>query len=224
MSSRSASPRLTTILLDLDGTLVDPAAGIIGSCRHALEQLGCPADAADDLRWLIGPPMRESLARLVGSRADPEDALRLYRARYGGGGLTEASLYDGVIEALATLRGRGFRLIVCTSKARVFAERVVEHFGLADQLDGVYGPELDGRFDDKGDLMAHIFAAEALSPGAACMVGDRKHDILAAARHGVPGIGVLWGYGDEAELRQAGATIILDRPADLPAACDSLSA
>ena len=224
MSSHSGAARLTTILLDLDGTLVDPAAGIIGSCRHALEQLGCPPDPADDLRWMIGPPARESFARLVGSRADPEEALRLYRARYGERGLTDATLYEGVFEALSDLRGRGFRLIVCTSKARVFARRVVEHFGLAAVLDAVYGPDLDGRLDDKGDLMAHIFATEHLSPGEACMVGDRKYDILAAARHGVPGVGVLWGYGDEPELRSAGAVALLKRPADLPAACDALSA
>jgi phosphoglycolate phosphatase len=210
---------LTTILLDLDGTLVDPAEGIVASCRHALDSLGCSADPADDLRWLIGPPVRESFARLVGSRADPEEAVRRYRARYSETGLTQATVYGDIPEALDDLRRAGFRLLVCTSKARVFAERVVAHFDLSAKVDGVYGPELDGRWDDKGDLIGHILDVEGLKPGEICMVGDRKHDILAAARHGAPGIGVLWGYGGEAELRLAGARRLIDRPCELPAAC-----
>lgn len=214
---------MTTILLDLDGTLVDPAEGIVASCRYALDDLGCPADPDDDLRWVIGPPVRESFARLVGSRADPEAALRRYRARYGDIGFKQATVYDGIPEALDDLGAAGFRLLVCTSKARGFAERVVEYFDLAPRLDGVYGPELDGRWDDKGDLIGHILATEALAVEAICMVGDRKHDILAAARHGAPAIGVLWGYGDEAELRQAGATLLIERPGDLVAACEALA-
>lgn len=102
----------TTILLDLDGTLIDPAPGILGCCRQALEALGCPAGADEDLRWVIGPPLRASFARLLGGRGDPEAAVRLYRARYGETGLFEAAVYPGVIEALAALEARGLTLLV----------------------------------------------------------------------------------------------------------------
>ena len=215
---------LGAILLDLDGTLVDPAEGIVASVRYALDHLGCPVDPADDLRWVIGPPVRETFARLIGTRADPEEALRLYRVRYGETGLKEAAVYPGVPEALDALRAMKFRLIVCTSKARVFAERIVDHFSLAARLDGVYGPDLDGRLEDKGDLIAHILDTEAITPGAACMVGDRKYDVVAAARHGLPSVGVLWGYGAEIELRDAGATRLITRPDELPTACAELRA
>ena len=211
-----------TILLDLDGTLIDPAPGILGCCRHALAALGCPAGAQEDLRWVIGPPLRVSFARLLGGRGDLEQAVRVYRARYGETGLFEAAVYPGVADALAALRAQGLRLLVCTSKARPFAERIVEHFGLAPYLAGVYGAELDGRLEDKGDLIAHLLAAEGLAPGMACMVGDREHDMRAAARHGIPGLGVLWGYGDAAELRGAGAGALIASPAELPGACRAI--
>jgi|SRR5579859_1823022 len=211
------------ILLDLDGTLIDPAPGILGCCREALEALGCPAPAEADLRWVIGPPLRESFARLLDGRGDPEEAVRLYRARYGETGLFEAAVYPGVLEALAALRALGSTLLVCTSKARPFAERIVAHFGLAPYLAGVYGAELDGRLEDKGDLIAHLLEAEGLAPEAACMVGDREHDMRAAARHGMARIGVLWGYGDAAELRGAGATTLIASPAELPDACHAIS-
>ena len=214
-----ARPGLSTILLDLDGTLVDPAPGIVGSFRHALDALGRPAEPADDLLWVIGPPIRETFAAVLGDQEGVENGVRLYRERYGAWGLFEAAVYDGVPTALSELRANGLNLLVCTSKAAVFARRVVDHFGLSDWLSGVYGPDLDGRFDDKGDLIAHILSVEGLASDQVLMVGDRKHDVLAAARHGIPSIGVLWGYGAEEELRAAGVGTLIAHPSELPAAC-----
>lgn len=208
-----------TILLDLDGTLVDPAIGILGSYRHALQSIGFAADPADDLRWVIGPPLRRSFAKLFAGAHDTEHAVRLYRERYSAGGIFEAHPYPGIRDAVAALHAAGFQLLLCTAKARVFAERIVGHFGFAPYLDGVYGAELDGRFDDKGDLIAHILETRGLAPQAACMVGDRDNDILAARRNGVASIGVLWGYGDEAELTGAGASVLIGTPDELLPAC-----
>ena len=203
----------STFLLDLDGTLVDPARGILGCCRHALAALGI--EAPDDLRWVIGPPIRETFARLTQGRGDPETAVRLYRERYAEWGLTQAEVYPGVREALLELRRRGTRLILCTAKAHAFARRVADHFQLSPLLDGLYGPELDGRHEDNGDLIGHLLAAEALDAAEVCMVGDREHDVAAAARHGVPTIGVLWGYGARDELERAGAAMLITAPHDL---------
>jgi phosphoglycolate phosphatase len=214
-----ASRSPTAVLLDLDGTLVDPAVGILGCYRQTLEALGCPVGTDEDLRWVIGPPPRTSFTRLLGGQGDPEEAVRLYRARYGETGMFEAEVYPGVVEALAALRARGHPLLLCTSKARPFAERIVQHFGIAPYLARVYGAELDGRLDDKGDLIAHLLETEGLAAHQACMVGDREYDMRAAARHGMAAIGVLWGYGDEAELRRAGATALVVSPGELPDAC-----
>jgi phosphoglycolate phosphatase len=204
-----------TLLLDLDGTLVDPAAGIIGCCRDTLEALGVSAPAAEDLRWVIGPSIRQTFARLLDGRADPEVAVRLYRERYADGGLYQAEPYAGVREALLEHQERGTRLILCTAKAHVFAHRVVDHFGFAPLIPTIYGPELDGRFEDKADLMAHLLTVEGLDPGEVCMVGDRRHDVIAASRNGVPTIGVRWGYAEPNELEDAGAALVIESPAGL---------
>lgn len=203
------------LLLDLDGTLVDPAPGIIGSARHALARLGAPAPEDADLRWMIGPSIRASFARLLGPGGDPEAAVTLYRERYAEWGLREATPYPGIMATLQARAADGTRLILCTAKARVFARQVVEHFGFAPLLGAVYGPELDGRFEDKGDLIAHLLATEGIDPDEACMVGDREHDVIAAARNGIPTVGVLWGYGGRAELTAAGAAVLIERPAEL---------
>lgn len=205
----------STFLLDLDGTLIDPAVGIIGCYRHALRQLGVDIGAEDDLRWVIGPPMRQTFSRLLAGRADPEDAIQLYRHRYSEWGIYQARVYRGVEQALMELGRRGTRLILCTAKPRIFATRVVEHFNISSHLTAIYGPEVDGRFDDKGDLIEHLLLVEGLLPSDVCMVGDREHDVVAAARHAVPTIGVSWGYGGREELASAGAALIVDKPEEL---------
>lgn len=204
-----------TLLFDLDGTLVDPARGIIGACRTALSALGHPAPAFDDLRWIIGPPLRQSFARLLGSGDRVEEALQHYRSSYGAGGLFDAAPYEDIAAVLSALKTDGNRLLVCTAKPRPFALRVVEHFGLLAFFDEVYGAELDGRFDDKGDLIAHIIEREGFAASATCMIGDREHDVVAARRHGISSVGVLWGYGSRDELVTAGATALCERPAVL---------
>ena len=207
--------RRPVLLLDLDGTLVDPAEGILGSCRHAMARMGRPLGEGEDLRWIIGPPIRQSFATLLDGQGDAEEAVRHYRERYSEWGLTAARPYEGVAEVLAARRQRGDRLFLCTAKAAVFAERVVRHFGFDHLLEGVYGPDLDGRLEDKAELIAHLISREGLASGDVCMVGDRRHDVLAASRNGVPTVGVLWGYGDREELSAAGAQAIIARPVEL---------
>lgn len=206
---------MTTILVDLDGTITDPARGIIGAFRHALEQMGCNAPPHDELGWVIGPPLRKSFPRLLQSGMDPEEAIRHYRSHYGAGGIFNADVYSGIPEALAMLRTLADRMYVCTAKPASFAQPIIEHFGLSAHFDKVYGPDLEGRLDDKGDLIAHMVEAEGFDPARAVMIGDRDNDVRAARRHGIPAIGVLWGYGGREELDAAGASRICTNPSEL---------
>ena len=160
---------------------------------------------------MIGPPIREGFRQLLDGRGDVEDAVRRYRERYSEWGLYQAGVYPGVLQALAGHHARGTRLVLCTAKFHGFARRVVDHFGLAPLLSGIYGAELDGRFEDKAELIAHLLKAENLQPDGVCMVGDRKHDVIAAAAHGIPTIGVLWGFGGRDELESAGAAMLIQR-------------
>ena len=216
--------RRSALLIDLDGTLTDPAEGIIGCFRLALESLGKTAPPAAELGWIIGPPLRGCFARILGAEGDPEEALKAYRSRYSTGGLFEAVVYDGVDEALVELRAAGTRLFLCTAKPIVYAERILSHFNLDRYFEGAYGDELDGRFQDKADLVARIVDEQRLDAGCCCMLGDRMHDVLAASRHAIPTIGALWGYGGADELRAAGAAVLCASPAEAPAAFWGLAA
>lgn len=202
----------THLLVDLDGTLTDPKPGIVASFQYALHELGCPVPPADDLLWVIGPPLRVSFPQ-AGVPADRvEGALEAYRLHYSAGAMFDAPVYAGIPEALTDLRGSGMTLILATSKPHVMARPILKHFGLDVHFHAVHGAELDGRNDDKGDLLAHIMAEEGVDPTRAIMIGDRKFDILAARRHNIANIGVLWGYGGHAELKEAGADRLCEAP------------
>lgn len=206
-----------SVLFDLDGTLTDPKPGITGCIAHALRELGHEPPCADDLEWCIGPPLFRSFPILLGTDDAPlvERAVALYRERFSDVGLYENAVYAGVPEMLACARQKGCRLFVATSKPTVFARRIVEHFDLASLFEGVYGSELDGMRCDKGELIAHVLEVEGLDLDETIMVGDREHDMIGAARCGVRGIGVLYGYGSREELLASGAAALCERPEDV---------
>jgi phosphoglycolate phosphatase len=203
------------ILVDLDGTMVDPAPGIIGSVQHALQQLGRDVLKSEDLHWVIGPPLRVTFAKLGLTSEQIDDALTFYRERYRAGAMYDFVVYRGMSEALASLAGQGHRLIVATSKPHVFAKPILIRAGLAHHYVAIHGAELDGRNDDKADLIRHIIAIEGVASANAIMIGDRRYDVLGARANAIPCIGVTWGYGSSDELREAGAATLAASPADL---------
>jgi phosphoglycolate phosphatase len=208
---------MPALLFDLDGTLTDPKPGITRSIAHALECMGREAPPPDDLAFAIGPPLRESLARLLGdeSPALVEQALGHYRERFAAVGLFENAVYPGMVEALAQLRGAGLALYVATSKPRIYATRIVEHFGLAPHFDAVHGCELDGTREDKRPLLAHLVRIHGID--RAMMIGDRGTDMVAARHHRLDALGVTYGYGTAEELLAAGAGQLAASPAEIPA-------
>lgn len=214
-----------TYLFDLDGTLTDPREGITRSIAHALERMGVEPPPLEHLLFAIGPPLRASLARLIGtdSREAVERALAHYRERFADVGLFENAAYEGIAEALASLRGEGAALYVATSKPRVYAERIVRHFALDGHFEAVHGCELDGTREAKRDLLEHLLATHAVDRSRAVMVGDRDVDMAAARHHGLGALGVTYGFGGREELLGAGAHALVASPRELPAALRALA-
>jgi phosphoglycolate phosphatase len=206
-----------TLLFDLDGTLTDPREGITRCLQHGLEQLGRPYPDQDELVQYIGPPLRWTFPRLLGTD-DPElvdAAVRHYRQRYTDVGLFENVVYDGIPELLESLQRLGFVLIVVTAKPTVYADRIVSHFGLDSYFTGVFGPQLNGRFDDKTELVEHVLAEQGLNPEHAVMIGDRATDIAAGKANGTRTLAVTYGFGSVEELTAAGPDQICNSPAQI---------
>lgn len=190
------------ILFDLDGTLTDSKEGIVNSVRYALRQMDAPIPSEAELQRFIGPPLIDSFRTCCGFDDETAwEAVCRYREYFAEKGLMENAVYDGADQMLARLRAAGRRMSIATSKPTLYAKRIARGFGFADHLDHIVGSNLDGTRVDKGEV---IQCAMERYPGAASedfvMVGDRKHDMMGAARWGVPAIGVLYGYGSREEL------------------------
>jgi phosphoglycolate phosphatase len=208
-----------SVFFDLDGTLTDPWLGISRCIRHALDTLDVNYDPDDDFRWCIGPPLRNSLGMLAGN-ARSEHALSIYRERYSEIGWRENAPYDGIHDALDTLRRNGHTMYVATSKPHVYAARILEHFELLPFFDGIYGADFDGTRSDKSALLAHALSQKSAMDALRdpVMVGDRRYDVIGARANGMRTVGVSYGYGSVEELAEAGVGRIVDHPSELPGA------
>jgi phosphoglycolate phosphatase len=205
------------VLFDLDGVLLDSRTAIVRCIEHGLRENGAPVPRAVELERFIGPPLIDAFAQLAG----PERAaacLASYRERYVCSSLTETVVVPGAREALAAVAAR-VPVAVATTKPHAFAVPLCDRLGLTPHLRAIAGPELDAPEEIKAVTVARALEALGLTPGvAAPLVGDRRHDVEAARANGIACVGVLWGIGDEEELRAAGADPIVGDPAELVAA------
>ncbi len=205
------------ILFDLDGTLTDPGLGITNSVMHALKKFGINVTDRASLYKFIGPPLKESFEMFYGFTPEQcELAVTYYREYFKDTGIFENSVYDGIPELLKKLNDSGKTLITATSKPEEFAVRILKHFGLFGHFHYVAGATMDDRRNRKADIIKYALEqCGVASLSEAVMVGDRKHDILGAKENGLDSIGVLYGYGNIAELQAAGATFIAAEPPDI---------
>lgn len=204
------------VLFDLDGVLVDSRHAFATSVNAALAAHGREARAPEDLVRFLGPPIHGTFEELLGERGPAVDAcVEAYRARYREHAAAESTVFDGIPEALEALAP--LPLAVATTKPQPVAEALLEALDVRRFFLGIAGPSLDARAETKAVTMSR--ALELLPTGAepVVMVGDRRYDVEGARAHGLRCIGVLWGAGTEAELREAGADALATTPGELPA-------
>jgi len=201
-------------LFDLDGTLTDPKTGITNSFHYALNHFGI-RETLETLTGYIGPPLRKSFARYD---VDIELAVDKYREYYTQSGMLENKLYDGILETLQAFSEQSVLLAVATSKVTAYARQILEYFKLDHYFSHISGDFMDGSLTQNGKADVIRCALDALDPKrkmAACMIGDRKHDILGAISCGVTPVAALWGYGSREELARAGAKTFMNYPQEL---------
>jgi phosphoglycolate phosphatase len=209
------------ILFDLDGTLTDPREGITKSVQYALREMGIDEPNLSALEHFIGPPLRSEFAESYGMDAQTaEQAVKAYRVRFSEIGWRENLLFDGVPDMLRKLKTAGKIIGIASSKPRIYVERILQHFEIADDFDVIVGSELDGTRDTKAEVVREALRQLGVTKenrAQAVLVGDRFHDIEGAHAEGIACIGVTFGFGGRAELEAYKAEWIVESIAELTA-------
>lgn len=198
------------ILFDFDGTVFDSAEGITRSVQYALGKMGIEAET-EELMCFAGPPLGEMFSLRYGmSDEQAHRAVEFYRERYTPIGWEECSPFPGMHELMLRLHAKGARLAVATSKPRLFAQRILDKYGMQGDFDLVCGSELDGTRGEKWEVIQYALSQFGISPDEAIMVGDRKYDVIGAKKCGLSCVGVRFGYAEPGELETEGAVYVAE--------------
>lgn len=202
------------IFFDLDGTLTDSGEGIINCATLALNHFGIPAPSREEMRVFVGPPLDQTFVRFGIPQECAQEAIDVFRSRYNTVGKFENFPYPGIREMLEKLQADGYRLFVATSKPEILANEVLAHFDLARYFEMVCGATLDSSRIHKADVITYLLQ-QAGDVENIIMVGDTAYDVIGAAAHKIPCVGVSWGYGLVKDMVEAGACAIADTPEQL---------
>lgn len=220
-STRYRGKMFTHIFFDLDGTLSQSDEGILNGVEYALNKYGYPLPPRDSLRVFIGPPLVAMFAEYCSVTMDEAELLaNYYREFYNTmGGVYQCAIYDGIIPLLQELKANGKKVYVVTAKPKEPSLMVLDHFGITPLFDGIYAATNKNSTSDKTYLvksaMDGVRQTEEVANENFVMVGDRKYDVEGALNNGIAVAGVLYGYGDLAEMEEAKATYICPTVADL---------
>ena len=195
------------ILFDLDGTLTDSGEGIMNCAKLALQHYGLPIPSEAQLRTFVGPPLHESFVRFGVPAEEADNAVKIYRSRYIPIGKFENHPYEGIREVLQKLKDLGHTLYVATSKPEAMSVEILDHFDLAKYFDIIAGASLDRSRSSKEDVIAYLLN-QCGDFAEKIMVGDTAFDVIGAKAHGIPTVGVSWGYGKVEDMEKAGAVSI----------------
>jgi len=199
----------STILFDLDGTIINSAEGITEGIRYALESQNLPSLPYGIREKFVGPPLRASFMQYCGVDEEmAEKLLAAYRVYYADRGLHQCVPYAGIRELLEELRTRGRELFVATAKPTVYSRTILENWKLDGYFKEIIGAGFDKNFDTKDKIVA--LAKSMASHEDIVMVGDTIYDVEGARANGLPTIGVLYGFGDHDALRAAKPEYIVE--------------
>jgi phosphoglycolate phosphatase len=199
-------------ILDLDGTLVDSLDDLAASVNHALATLGLPRRSREEVRGFVGEGARRLIARAVAPRDDLlEPALVVWREHYEVHCLDRTRLYPGVAAALA---GASRPLAVLTNKPGPLARKILAGLGVGERFVAVVGGDEAPRKSDPTGARA-LMAKAGATPEETVLVGDSRVDVATARAAGVAVVAVTWGLGARDELVAAGASALVDAPAEL---------
>jgi phosphoglycolate phosphatase-like HAD superfamily hydrolase len=210
-------PRFATLLLDLDGTLVDAFTTIQRGYVHTLPQFGRPAPTLAEVRRAVGGGIENAMAHFL----PPEDipaAIRVHLAYTRTILLDDVVLLSGVLELLRTQHHRGVQLAIFTNKQAESARRICAHLGITPFLQGVFGAGDTPWLKPQPEFTTHVLAKLGAVADSTLLIGDSPFDVETARAAHFPCWAVTTGTHDAIQLNNAGADRVFPNLTELGAA------
>jgi phosphoglycolate phosphatase len=202
-----------TLLLDLDGTLVDAFTTIHRSYTHVLPQFGLPAPTMAQVRHSVGGGLENAMRHFL-PEASIAAAVQLHLTHTEKILLEDVRLLPGALELLRQQKSTGVTLAVFTNKRGDHARRICHHLGVTPFLSGIFGAKDTPWLKPQPEFAHHTLTQLAALAQGTLLIGDSPFDVEAAHRGGFPCWAVTTGTHTAEQLRAAGAEAVF---ADLPA-------
>lgn len=208
---------IQALILDFDGTLADTQPLIISSLQRTISALHLPSRTDDECKTIIGLPLKECFTTLLG--VDDEMAERcaeVYRRVFDEDNHPGVvTLFPHVLETIKALHDIGLRLAICSSRGRPTLDGFVQTFRLEDYISMVVGADDVQRHKPHPEPVLTILKQLGIPAEEALVVGDASYDILMGRNAGCRTCGVTYGNQSAADLRAAGADMLIDDFAQL---------
>lgn len=208
--------KVSTIVFDLDGTLLNTLEDLADSTNYALRQYGFSERTLEEIRAFVGNGVRKLIERALPEGAENplfESVFTCFKSHYVEHCMDKTGLYAGIPELLQALKASGYRMAIVSNKLQSGVDELYEHY-FSDTVEVAVGerPELNRK--PAPDMVFLALERMGVSTGEAVYVGDSDVDVATARNSGLPCISVLWGFRDRDFLEQHGARIFVETPAD----------
>jgi phosphoglycolate phosphatase len=220
-NSRPQTRESGTIIIDLDGTLVDSAPDLADALDELLQERGLEKIGLDGTRKLIGHGISNLVRKALALRGQELSKLSLeaatarFQIHYAKRLPAKAVVYPGVVNALHVFKANNWRLVVCTNKLESFSRKILEGLGLASFFDVIAGPDTYGVAKPDPQHLLRTLPVARAADYKAIMIGDSEVDVETAHAAGIPVIAVTYGYS-KTPLANLKPQALTDRFSEVP--------
>ncbi len=214
---KKADFMITTVIFDMDGTVLNTLDDLAASVNYVLARFGMPTHCAEDYRLYFGSGIRYAL-QCAAPRGTEEETidqmLPVFREHYNAHCLDRTGPYEGIPELMKCLRERGFKLAIVSNKIDSAVKELNAKF-FRDYVDVAIGEREGIRRKPAPDTVLQALAELKSTKDEAVYVGDSEVDIQTASNSGLPCITVLWGFRDKVFLAEHDATVFANTPIEV---------
>lgn len=213
----NTSKPITTIVFDMDGTVLNTLEDLTVSMNYVLERFGMPGHTVEEYRLFFGNGVKEALRLAMPEDASTEvidEMLPIYKEHYDAHCLDKTGPYDGIVEVMEELKRRGYKLAIVSNKIDSAVKELNNKF-FSKAVEVAIGEKPGVNRKPAPDMVEAALKEMGSSKEESVYIGDSEVDFMTAKNSGLPCISVLWGFRDKDYLIEQGAYCFADKPSDI---------